>query len=77
MRKDLEKVKEDAVAERNSHWEGVLKQKQQEHEDAVATKVRHRQYESTLERKCLNAPANRPARRQIQQHGGFFKFVFG
>ena len=36
----MEKEKEDAVSERNTYWEDILRQKQQEHEESLSTKVK-------------------------------------
>ena len=39
MRRELEKDKTDVESERNSYWEGILKQKQQESEELLSNKV--------------------------------------
>ena len=44
MRRELEKDKTDVESERNSYWEGILKQKQQENEELLSNKVKINKY---------------------------------
>ena len=39
MKEDLLKGKEDAVAERDRHWQDMMAQKQQEYQEALSNKV--------------------------------------
>ena len=39
MKEGLIKEKEEAVAERDRHWQDVMAQKQQEYQDALSNKV--------------------------------------
>ena len=39
MKEELSKEKDDAVAERDTYWQDVITQKQQEHQEALSNKV--------------------------------------
>ena len=39
MKEELSKEKDDAIAERDTYWQDVITQKQQEHQEALSNKV--------------------------------------